>query len=190
MFTSYLQLGFDHILDIQGYDHILYILILCSLFTIKEYKNVLILVTAFTVGHSLTLALAALNILNFPSYIIEILIPTTIILTALHNIWISYNDKKLENINLNYILAALFGLIHGLGFSYLFRALLDKEESILAPLLPFNLGVELGQVIIVTIALILNHLVTTYLKVSNKYWNYAISVTGIVISIYLITDRI
>ncbi len=187
MFTTYLKLGFDHILDFQGYDHILYVLTLCSIYSLKEYKKVLILISAFTLGHSLTLCLAALNIISISSYVIELLIPITILVTAINNI---ISTKAKGNINYNYAVAASFGLIHGLGFSYFFRALLDKEESILGPLIPFNIGVEIGQIVIVFFTLLLSYIFVSLLKVKHSYWNITISIFAIIISSYLIIDRI
>ena len=188
MFGSYLKLGFDHILDINGYDHILFVLTLCAIYVIKDWKKVLILVTAFTIGHSITLALSALDILVIPATIIEVLIPITIILTAVYNIF-SKQDHSKVSITL-YLLPLFFGLIHGMGFSYFFKALLSKDESILTPLLPFNLGVELGQIVVVLIGMFLSYLFVNVFNLKQKYWNYFISISAIVISSYLLFERL
>ena len=192
MFSNYLELGFDHILDVNGYDHILFVLTLSAVYLIKDWKKILVLVTAFTIGHSITLALAALDIIAIPANIIEVLIPITIILTAMYNILLgskpSTDSSKVSP--LLYSIPLIFGLIHGLGFSYFFKALLSKDESILTPLLPFNLGVELWQIIVVLVGLLLSYIFVNILKIKQTHWNYFISIAAIIISIVLIIDRI
>jgi hypothetical protein len=184
MFELYLKLGFDHILDIEAYDHILFVLTLNAVYAIKEWRKVLILVTAFTLGHSLTLALSVLKIVKIPAEIIEILIPITIILTALYNLFLGYKETNKSKVL--YIAAAFFGLIHGLGFSNYLNALLGNEESMIVPLLGFNVGVELGQLIVVAAGLLLSYLLLEKLNLKKQYWNYIVSITAIVISIQLL----
>ena len=167
MFSIYLRLGFDHILDVNGYDHILFIIALCAVYRYSEWRKVLVLITAFTVGHSITLALSALNIVVFNAEIIEFLIPLTIFLTALYNV---LSIGKEHSINWNYVIAMVFGWIHGLGFSNYFKALLGKEESIISPLLSFNLGVELGQLIIVMLILLISYVSLVRLKIQHRDW--------------------
>ena len=173
MFGVYLNLGFEHISDINAYDHILFITALCAVYRISEWKNILILVTAFTIGHSITLALSALKIIGFPSDVIEFLIPVTIIITALYNVLKPQGEVR--RIMLNYFLALFFGLIHGLGFSNYFRALLGKEENIVQPLLAFNIGVELGQLAIVAVILAVSYVVMDLFKARQREWNLFIS---------------
>lgn len=174
MFRIYLQLGFEHILDLSGYDHILFIVALCAVYRWTQWRQILILVTAFTIGHSVTLALSALNIVLFPAEVIEFLIPLTILITALFNIW---EDNEVENrrIRWNYLLALFFGLIHGLGFSNYFKALLGREENIIQPLLAFNIGVELGQLIIVLATMILSIGFSKTLLPKHRDWTLFIS---------------
>jgi uncharacterized membrane protein YfcA len=166
-------LGFDHILDPNGYDHILFVVALCALYLLKDWRKVLILVTAFTIGHSLTLAMASLNFITISASLVETLIPITIVLTCLYNIFKS-TIKDDKNI-VNYLIALCFGFIHGLGFSNFFKALMDEEESIIAPLFYFNVGVELGQIIIVVLTLMISYLVVDILKIKQKYYNYGLS---------------
>ncbi len=168
MFFTYLDLGFDHILDLNGYDHILFVIVLCTIYKVSEWKKVLVLVTAFTIGHSITLALSALDIVQFKSEIIEFLIPLTILLTALYNV-IGKRVSQLR-INRNYFMALFFGFIHGLGFSNYFKALLGREESVVAPLFAFNVGVELGQLIIVFFSVVAGYLFMNILKVKQREW--------------------
>lgn len=173
MLGAYIELGYDHILDPQGYDHILFVVALCSIYLIRDWKKVLVLVTAFTIGHSLTLALSSLKIVSISSSLVEALIPITIVFTCLYNIFIG--PSKEDKLAPNYSLAAGFGLIHGLGFSNFFKAMLGREESILMPLLSFNIGVELGQIIIVLATLLLSYILVDIIKVNRKYYNIGLS---------------
>lgn len=173
MFKTYLNLGFDHILDVQGYDHIVFIVALCAIFTIKEWRKLLVLVTAFTIGHSLTLALSALDIVKIDKDLIEFLIPLTILITALLNV--IRPPVSRSGIRLHYALALGFGLIHGMGFSNYFRALLSRSQSVVQPLFAFNVGVELGQLVIVALVMLLSYLFVNLFKVPHKQWNIFVS---------------
>lgn len=173
MFATYFELGFDHILDLKAYDHILFVVALCAVYRPKQWKHILILVTAFTIGHSVTLALSGLRIVNISADLVEFLIPLTILATALFNI-LKKEDTH-QKIMFNYGLAGFFGLIHGLGFSNYFRALLGKEENIIQFLLPFNIGVEVGQIIIVLITMALTFLFVDLLKMKHREWNLVLS---------------
>lgn len=186
MFSTYLELGFTHILDIEGYDHILFIIALCAVYKTHQWKQILVLVTAFTIGHCVTLALSALRLVVFPAPIIEFLIPLTILITALFNV--SREESLDKSINLNYLLALFFGLIHGLGFSNFFRALLGKEEDIVQPLLAFNIGVELGQIIIVLCTMALGFLFMNVFKTKQRAWNLFISGAAAGVAITLLID--
>jgi hypothetical protein len=186
MFSTYLQLGFDHILDLNGYDHVLFVIVLCAIYKVQEWKKVLILITAFTIGHSITLALSALNLVTFDSKVIEFLIPLTILVTALYN---TIGEVKTDQkINRNYFMALFFGFIHGLGFSNYFKALLGLEESIVQPLLAFNMGVELGQLIIVAFSMVAGFLFMNILKVKQREWVIFISGAAAGISFILLMD--
>ncbi|MFZ1750697.1 MAG: HupE/UreJ family protein [Saprospiraceae bacterium] len=187
MLGEYLKLGFDHILDWNGYDHILFVAVLCAMYSWKEWKKILILVTSFTVGHSLTLALSSLNIVQVNAQLVETLIPMTIILTGVFNIIISLKKTITKsNLALNYFLAVFFGLIHGLGFSNFFKALISSEESILMPLFAFNVGVEIGQIIIVGMIMLLTYIFIRYSKVEKIYWTITISTIAIVAATLLL----
>lgn len=173
MIEVYTKLGFEHILDPNGYDHILFVIALCAIYAIKDWRKVLILVTAFTIGHSLTLALSSLRIVTISSSLVETLIPVTIILTCIYNM--IKGSVKDENSIVSYFLALGFGFIHGLGFSNFFKSLLGQEEDIVAPLFYFNVGVELGQIIVVILVLLLSYVVIDVLKIKQRYYNYALS---------------
>jgi len=152
-FSLWFFTGIQHICDLKAYDHICYIMVLCIPFTLKEWKKLLFAITAFTIGHSLTLFLSITEIIRLPSYLIELLIPLTIIFSSIANIVNQKNNKPA--LTANYIAALLFGFIHGMGFSYLLKSMLGIHESILFPLFSFNLGIEIGQLIIVLIILLL-----------------------------------
>lgn len=192
MFTSFLQLGFEHIADLNGYDHILFIVALCAIYQLVEWRKILILVTAFTVGHSITLALAALKIVNVSSEVIEFLIPLTILMTAIYNVVKrrETNRKSTASLTTYYAVALVFGLIHGLGFSNYFRSLLGRESDITMPLFAFNIGLELGQLIIVATILIVNHFVVNKLKVKQREWNLFISGAAAGIAFIMMLERI
>ncbi|MGB4446649.1 MAG: HupE/UreJ family protein [Cloacibacterium sp.] len=187
-FLFYLQLGWEHIISKDALDHQLFILALIAIFSFRDWKKVLILVTAFTIGHSLTLVLSALDVFRFPSDWVEFLIPCTIVFTALDNIIFSKNEKKL--IQLNYYLALLFGLIHGMGFANSVRMMLASEQDITLPLFGFNVGLELGQIVVVAIALFLHYIFSEVLKLSNKIWIYIISVPIFLFALKMALERI
>lgn len=177
-FQAYLTLGFDHISDINGYDHILFIVALCAIYRPAEWKKLLILVTAFTIGHSVTLALAAFKIVQISSELIEFLIPVTIFLTAILNAVLKKEEKRGQEpskVIYNYLLALGFGFIHGMGFSNYFSALMGKEENIIMPLLYFNIGLEIGQLLIVLAMMVLAGICLSIFRVRLREWNLFIS---------------
>lgn len=187
-FFIYLTLGFEHISDIKGYDHILFIVALCAVYEAGQWKNILILVTAFTIGHSITLALATLGIILIPSDIVEFLIPVTILLTALSNLTVQEDGISEKAVNRNYLLALLFGLIHGMGFSNYLRALLGGEESIWLPLLAFNIGLEIGQLLIVAIILGAAYLAMRIFRIKLREWTLFLSGAAAGIAIVLMSE--
>jgi len=164
-FGLYLSLGIDHIADFAGYDHILFLMALCAVYSIKQWAKVLILVTAFTLGHTLTLALATLDLIRIATGLIEFLIPVTIFVTGLWNIIQRSDAGDAASHRFKYSMALFFGLIHGLGFSNYLRSLLGTEQDLLLPLFSFNLGLELGQIIIV-----LGVLLLSLILVKNNYY--------------------
>jgi len=174
-FKLYFQLGTEHILDIKGYDHILFVVALTAIYLARDWKRVLILVTAFTIGHSVTLALATLSLIRFNPHLIEFLIPVTIFLTAIVNILRKNPEQRSKKLQLSYVLALFFGLIHGMGFSNYLRSLLGTDTTIITQLLAFNLGLELGQLVIVVSFMALTFLFVDIFGVSRRDWKLAIS---------------
>jgi len=189
-FELYLQLGLTHIADFKGYDHILFIITLCAVYQIAHWKKILILVTAFTVGHSLTLVLATLNLVRIPSDWVEFLIPVTIMLTAIGNLLQKKTAYNLRHHIYKYSLALIFGLIHGLGFSNYLRSLLSSEENLAWPIFSFNVGIEAGQLIVVAGFLLLGIIFMNLLKTKPREWNLFFSGAGFGISAILIVERL
>ena len=184
-FSLYFNLGVTHILDLQGFDHILFIIALCSLYLLRDWRKVLIIVTAFTIGHSITLALATLNIIRVNEAFIEFLIPVTIFITALTNILRQRRVPGPGILQVNYGFALFFGLIHGMGFSSYLRSLLGQDRTIVPQLLAFNLGLEFGQIVIVLIFLILSSITVGIAGVARRDWKLIISsaVAGIALTL-------
>lgn len=188
-FWIYLQLGFEHISDINGYDHILFLLALSIVYSAKDWKRLLVLITAFTLGHAVTLALSTLDYVLVDSALIEFLIPVTIFLTAVYNIYIVWKDKDVTVTDyLKYGITLCFGFVHGLGFSNYLKMLLGKEESIVQPLLAFNIGLELGQIVIVGIIFLISYVVLDLLKLNKKIWITLISLLIIAVSTHLMIE--
>jgi hypothetical protein len=189
LFELYFMLGLQHIADLKGYDHILFIVTLCAVYTLKEWRRVLILVTAFTIGHSLTLALATLNLIRIDGDLIEFLIPLTIFITALANLFAGKQKGNSGLYYLRYSAALFFGLIHGLGFSNYLRSLLGAERGMVLPLFSFNVGIEVGQIIIVTIIMLLTKVVVDLIGFPRRDWQVLLSGAGLGISLVLIIER-
>jgi hypothetical protein len=191
-FSAFLQLGFGHISDLQAYDHLLFIITLCAIYQWKEWKKLLVLVTAFTIGHSVTLALSALDVVRLPNDLVETLIPITILLTALHNVW----SKKQEgytfskSVSFNYGIALLFGLIHGLGFANYFRSLFGEMGSVVHPLFAFNVGLELGQLMIVVLFFGGYFLLSQMFNIRQREWSVFISGAGAGVAVTLIINQL
>jgi hypothetical protein len=189
-FRVYFELGRDHILDIaNGYDHILFVIALCALYHLRDWRKVLVLVTAFTIGHSLTLALSTFNIITVRVELIEFLIPVTIFITAFSNIFKHEDDIHGRSMQLNYFYAAFFGLVHGLGFSNYLKSILGRDRNIISQLFAFNLGLELGQIIIVVILLVSGFILVDLIKVSRRDWKMVISSAVAGIALILIKDK-
>ncbi len=186
-FSLWFTMGIQHICDLQGYDHILFIASLCILFDLHEWKKLLALITAFTIGHCITLALSVFNLLVIPASIIEILIPITIIITCITNIL--HRENPLTNIRHYYFSVLLFGFIHGMGFSYLLKSLLGSEENILSPLFLFNLGLETGQVIIVVFVLLISLILQTLTRLKKQTIIILVSGTTLCTALWMATDR-
>jgi hypothetical protein len=186
-FVMYFEMGWQHIVAWDGYDHILFIIALCAIYMMEDWKKVLVLVTAFTIGHSVTLALSITNIIYVPTKIIEFLIPVTIFITAFSNV--VRKQAIPEKIQLNYFFALFFGLIHGLGFSSYLKSLLGTQTNIVAPLLAFNVGLEFGQLLIVMGILLLTGIIVNATGVKRREWNIFLSAAIFGIAVMLSIER-
>jgi len=176
----FLRAGLFHVLDWNAYDHILFLITLAVVYDFKNWKKVLWLITLFTIGHTLTLILAAYKIVTINSDWIEFLIPVTIIITAIFNI---INISKNTGKNANLLFALFFGLIHGLGFSGYFKMIIGQSSAKLIPLLEFALGIEVAQIIIVFIILILGFIFQQIFRFSKRDW--VLITSSIVIGVVL-----
>ncbi|TAH12890.1 MAG: HupE/UreJ family protein, partial [Sphingobacteriia bacterium] len=188
-FWLYFQIGFHHIADIRGIDHILFVVALCIRYQFSDWKKLLVLVTAFTIGHSITLALNVFDLLNYSMRWIEFLIPVTIVLTAFSNVFVKKFVFKAK-FPLIYFLALFFGLIHGLGFSSYLKSLLGKGESVVGQLLAFNLGLEVGQILIVLIILLITLIFVNLFKVNRREYLLFISAIAFALALQMAFERL
>ncbi len=181
--------GIRHITDLDGYDHILFILALCAPFVLSDWRKIVLLATAFTIGHSVTLALSAMDVIRFSSRLIEFLIPITIMLTSIWNVvgerWI-----KLKSNSVRFLLMAGFGLIHGMGFSSYFRMMFNDTSEMVKNLFLFNLGLEAGQIVIIGIILLFVFAVSKVLHLQKLHLNIVMSFLAFCMSAYLLCENI
>lgn len=188
-FILYLKIGLNHVLDFSAYDHILFLVALAVIFSFDQFKKVLWLITLFTIGHTLTLALSAYGVLKVDVKIVEFLIPVTIFITGIVNI-VNSGKTGASKGTINLIFALFFGLIHGLGFSNYFRMMVGREEDKLMPLIEFALGIELAQVIIVLGILIVGALLQFFFKVTRRDWILVTSAIVIGFVIPMMIERV
>lgn len=185
-FEAFFYLGFSHIVALDGIDHILFIAVLAAVYRSHEWRKVLVLVTAFTIGHSITLSLAALGIIGFNKLLIELLIPLTILATAILNFYerpsLGVNRPQLYG---RYAMAVLFGLIHGFAFSNLLKEMyMGMEEGLVWRLFSFNVGLEVGQILVVVLFMVFADLLIRFVKfIDQNRWKYALSGLSGVIAI-------
>ena len=179
-FTVYLRLGFEHLLDLQGYDHILFLAVLCAAYSLKRWRELLVLVTAFTIGHSVSLAVATLRLVRVDTGLVEFLIPVTIVATAVTNLaGLKREDPDEHRVAARpyrYALALVFGVIHGLGFSNFLRLALGEERSLFVPLLSFNIGLELAQIVVAAGVLLVALAAVRLLSLPQRIWTLLLSV--------------
>ena len=186
-FSFYFIEGWRHIISLDALDHQLFILALAVVYTFTDWKKVLILVTAFTIGHSLTLALSVLDVLKVSSSWVEFLISVTIVLTAL---WNMINGKPVKNVNANYFMALFFGLIHGLGFANSIRMMLASDQSLGWGLLGFNVGLEAGQIILVFIILVIGKLLLDVVRIPQRIYIFVVSLAVFAFAAQMAIERV
>lgn len=180
-FWLYFNLGLNHVLDWRAYDHVLFLIVLSAAYTFSSWKRLLILVTLFTIGHTLSLVLVNYKVISVSSSIIEFLIPITILVAAVYNLITAKKHKKNDKMTVFYVLTLFFGIIHGLGFATFFTAL--ESEGKLLPLLQFALGIEAAQIIVVIVLLIFAFIFQSIFRFNKRDWILVLSsiVIGMVI---------
>ncbi|MEM5538873.1 MULTISPECIES: HupE/UreJ family protein [unclassified Olleya] len=181
------QYGINHVLDINAYDHVLFLIVLAVPYLFKDWKRVLWLVTMFTVGHTISLILASYGKVKIDGDLIEFLIPVTILIVAVYNVFTAGKIAKSQKIGLLFVSTLFFGLVHGFGFAREFRMSLDQGDSKLLRLVEFALGIEIAQIIIVFVVLFLSYIFQTVFRFSKRDWVMVISaiVVGLVIPMLL-----
>lgn len=187
-FVFYIQQGFYHVLDINALDHVLFFIALSVVYTFKDWKKAFWLITSFTIAHSITFGLSVYGKISVGINLVEFLIPITILIPVLINIYHALNKSVIKKDNTNVYFSFFFGLIHGLGFSNFFKMLLDEGDNKLLPLLNFSIGIELAQIVIVGLLLITNYLMSFYIK--RKTWVISVSILLALIIIPMILKRI
>ena len=188
-FSLWFTEGLWHIADLKAYDHILFLLVLFGGFQLKDWRKVLLLITAFTIGHSITLALSVLEIIRIRTVLVEFLIPCTILTTAIYNL-VTLKRGNSQNIFLSFSMALFFGLIHGMGFSVLLKSLLGKASNIVGPLFSFNLGIEAGQILIIAAISVLTMITTKLLKITGYTWRFFISAAVFGVALVMAVERL
>ncbi len=186
-FGFYFKLGWEHIISWDALDHQLFIMALAAIYILRDWRQVLILVTAFTIGHSLTLALSVLDVIRMPSNWIEFLIPVTIVITAFSNFF--QKEFTSRSIRINYFLALFFGLIHGMGFANNLRWMLAKDQNLGWSLFGFNVGLEAGQIIIVMIILLVSAVAVGVIKLKRRWWVIGLSSIAFTIALKMAIER-
>ncbi|MBL85682.1 MAG: HupE / UreJ protein [Winogradskyella sp.] len=184
------QYGINHVLDINGYDHVLFLMVLAVPYVFKDWKRVLLLVSMFTLGHTLSLVLAAYGVVSVDGGLVEFLIPVTILIAAVYNVFTAGKKDRGKQIGLLFFTTLFFGLIHGLGFAREFKMFAGQSENKIELLLEFALGIEIAQIIIVFVVLFLGFLFQTIFRFSRRDWVMVLSaiVIGLVLEILIRND--
>ena len=188
-FLLYFKIGWGHLLSEGAADHILYLLALISCYSIQQLKRVFLLITAFTVGHTVTLALSVFGLLSFPDHWVEFLIAVTLLITSFFNIFQTQLPGKANWFQLNYTAALFFGLIHGMGFAGTIKFLLAKDQSLVWPLLSFNVGLEMAQILLVFLFLYTFWILGFIKKINLKHLPITLSLACSLIALLLCVER-
>lgn len=186
-FLFYFKQGWQHILSFNAIDHLLFILALSAIYLMKDWKQVLVLITAFTIGHTATLVLSVYNVLKVNASWVEFLIPCTIIITALFNLL--QKNYQTNRLKLNYLFALFFGLVHGLGYANTIKFMLAKSQTIGFPLFSFNVGLEVGQLIVVTIILLVSFFLVNKIGLQQKWWVRVLSTVSFLVALTIAIQR-
>ena len=187
-FGFYFQFGWDHIIDIGALDHIFFIAALAAIYMLKDWKQVLILVTAFTLGHAITMILSSKNLIEVNTGWIEFLIPCTIVVTALSNLFQKTFTQR--TIRINYFLALFFGLIHGLAYANLIKFMITGEQDFIWSWFSFSVGLEAGQILVVFLILLLAQLFVGIFKLNRRIWVMTVSVAVLIFALKMAIERV
>ncbi|TWO31551.1 HupE/UreJ family protein [Seonamhaeicola sediminis] len=184
------EYGINHVLDINGYDHVLFLMVLTVPYLFKDWKRVLLLISTFTLGHTLSLVLAAYGAVSINGQLVEFLIPITILIVALFNVFTAGKGAQKEKVGVLFLSTLFFGLIHGLGFAREFHIFSGDSDNKFLLLLEFALGIEIAQIIIVFVVLFLGYMGQTIFRFSKRDWVMVISaiVVGLVIPMIMGSD--
>ena len=188
-FWIYFQIGLKHVLDIHAYDHVLFLIALAVPFSFADWKRVVLLVTLFTIGHTMALMLSVFEIVTIKVNVVELLIPITILITALFNLFTAGKSSKRDSINLVFFITLFFGIIHGLGFSNYFKSILrGSASSKILPLSEFALGIEAAQIVVVFVVLVISYIIQAVFRFSKRDWTLVMSAFVIGVVIPMIID--
>ncbi|MBA4318133.1 MAG: HupE / UreJ protein [Flavobacterium sp.] len=183
-FWIYFEIGLRHVLDLFAYDHVLFLIALTVPYAFKDWKRLLLLVSIFTIGHTLALLLSVFGVIIIKGNLVEFLIPITILIVAFFNLFTAGKSSKNESISVVVFITLFFGIIHGLGFASYFKSLLGgSPQSKLLPLSEFALGIEAAQIVVVFVVLILSYIVQTFFRFSKRDWTLVMSsfIIGVVL---------
>ena len=186
-FVFYFKIGWEHIINKSALDHIFFIAALAAIYMLRDWRQVLILVTAFTIGHAITLILSAKNVVNVDSAVVEFLIPCTIVFTAISNLFLKTFTPR--SIRINYFLALFFGLIHGLAFAQTLKWILAEDQSFMVAWLSFSVGLELGQILVVLLILLLAQVFVGFLKLNRRCWTMIVSIVVFILALQMAIVR-
>lgn len=187
-FWIYFNIGLKHVLNINAYDHVLFLIALTIPYAFKDWRRLLLLITLFTVGHTLALVLSVYEIVYIKSNLIEFIIPITILVVAIFNLFTAGKNNKNESVSLIAFVTLFFGIIHGLGFSNYFKTILPgKSSAKLLPLTEFALGIETAQIIVVFVVLIISYIIQTFFRFSKRDWTLVMSafIIGVIIPLVI-----
>ena len=187
-FWIYFNIGLKHVLNINAYDHVLFLIALTIPYAFKDWRRLLLLITLFTVGHTLALVLSVYEIVYIKSNLIEFIIPITILVVAIFNLFTAGKNNKNESVSLIAFVTLFFGIIHGLGFSNYFKTIIPgKSSAKLLPLTEFALGIETAQIIVVFVVLIISYIIQTFFRFSKRDWTLVMSafIIGVIIPLII-----
>jgi hypothetical protein len=183
-FLIYFNMGLKHVFDITAYDHVVFLIALLIPYTFKDWKRVILLVSLFTLGHTLALILSVFGIVSISVTVVEFFIPITILITALYHLFTAGKTAKKDSISFIMLVTLFFGLIHGLGFSNYFNTIMvGSGISKVVPLLEFALGIEAAQIIVVFAVLLFTYVLQTFFRFSKRDW--ALVLSGCIIGVIL-----